>query len=165
MRQLASALEAIRRANILKMYLAHKREINQYLSGFAPPTEQSKEAKDFIEAVCSGALDSFIFWQQDRYFMAGHHIKNYNYIVDLYVAPEYRRKGEGTALLNQVGEPIILECAKESPARAFYEALDFSQLSAKAGAGCVWLYRGPSGLPRALAGLLCQEITQREEAA
>jgi GNAT superfamily N-acetyltransferase len=100
--------------------------------------EDNKALQKYIKDICTSSCNLKYKMEPDKYLIVIQDQLVCTLIVDLYVAPEYRRQGIATKLISEIEGPIKLECFDKNPARNLYLKLGFEPQDWKTAKNCHW---------------------------
>lgn len=148
-----------KRKEIKKMIYRQRKYICG-LTGEEPPELSDSYYDRYVDITLKRELDSFYFFKSGTYLLTGQYIGGcFSFLIDIHVEKRWRKRGIGSRLLKRCGENVILECAKNNPALAWYLKRGFTIVRPSSAKGCHWLMRCERGL-ESLAMDLIDEVSE-----
>lgn len=113
--------------------------LSLYLDSMAPLTsplmvwDEAKQSASFASQWKVEDVRVIVFEGRDVGWMQAAETDSEVFLQQLFISPEYRRKGIGSAVLRNLldpwqttGKPIVLMVLKNNPARSLYERFGFT---------------------------------------
>lgn len=130
-------MEQLKQA-ITNLYTKALIESNLINSTIMPPKEHIEK---YVNNTIYKHNNIDYYFEPNKYLMTFQKINILTYIVDLFVAKDYRLQGLGKELILSIKEPIFLKCYNTNPAIQFFQKIGFKELPIYTNNNYKWLYK------------------------